>query len=61
MKIVPNKPIAKGNPNIIDDCNIIEQQLNSILEEHDCSFVCWSGVLYIFDHNIDQIIGEVKF
>lgn len=60
MKIKPNEIIARHNPNIVDDCNIIEQQFNAILDEHDLSLCFWSGNFYLFDNHIDQIIGEVK-
>ena len=60
MNIKPNEVIAKFNPTIVDDCNIIEQQFNAILEEHELSLCFWSGNFYLFDNCVDQIIGVIE-
>lgn len=61
LTIEPNEVIAKNNQNIIDDMNILEQQLTSILDEHDYSLCCWAGNIYIFDNSKDNIVGQIKF
>ena len=61
MRTLPQKIISKSNPSVINKCELFDKRIIEILNEMNLTLVMYNCQLYVFDDELNTIIGEVKF